>query len=150
MSSTTSGLITIADAKSSSSSSSTSSTTSSSSGNSLSFSDFMNLMIEEIKNQDPSSPMSTSDMANQMVQMESALEMQTMTTAITTLTTTEQKISGTAMLGKEVAYTNSSGSTVTGQVQAVVISGSDVYLDLDNSIEINFSDVTAITSGSSA
>jgi flagellar basal-body rod modification protein FlgD len=143
-STTNSNLITLAQASSSTKAASTTSTASSG----FTADDFMTLLVDQLKNQDPSSPMSESDMANQMAQMETVLELQKMATAVTTLNTTNQKLSATSMIGKTIAYTDStSQATAQGKVDSVEFSDTDVLLNIGTT-QVSLSDVLGVANGS--
>ena len=137
----TSNNITIAQA-----STNTSKTTAKSSG--FTADDFMTVLVDQLKNQDPSSPMSESDMASQMAQMQTVLQLQKMSTAITTLNTTNQKLSATSMIGKTIDYMDSTTQqTVQGKVDSVEFTSTDVLLNIGNT-QVSLADVTGVNSGS--
>ena len=124
---------------------STTKTTKATSG--LTADDFMKLLIDQLKNQDPSQPMSESDMANQMAQMATISQLEALSTAMTSLSSSDQKLSATSMLDKMVTYSDSNGTSVQGKVKSVIFSGNDVMLDLGTS-QISLSDVTNVSDGS--
>jgi len=109
--------------------------------------DFLKLFIEQLKNQDPSKAMSESDMANQMASYQNILELEKMSTALTTLNSTNQKLSGASMIGKSVFYTDStSQKTVTGMVDSVEFSGADVLLNIGTT-QVSMADVIGVADG---
>jgi flagellar hook assembly protein FlgD len=126
------------------SSSSTSTSTSDSSG--FSIEDFLSLLITELKSQDPSNPMSTSDMVNQEVQMQTITQMAKMTSSIEQMTTATQETTATSMIGKMVIYSDSTtGSSVAAQVEALqYTSASGVILELASGTEIPITDVSYV------
>lgn len=105
----------------------------------------MNILVAELKNQDPTDPVSDTEYVSQMAQIYSLQEMNT----INESTQTSQAFS---MIGKTVTYqtTDSSGNSVsaTGQVDAVVLKDSTNYLTV-NGTNISLSDVTQVEDSSS-
>jgi flagellar basal-body rod modification protein FlgD len=108
---------------------------------------FLKLFIEQLKNQDPSKAMSESDMASQMASYQNILELEKMSTALTTMNTTNQKLSGASMIGKMISYTDSASKTQQGKVDSVEFSGADVLLNIGKK-QIALSDVTGVSDGS--
>jgi flagellar basal-body rod modification protein FlgD len=124
----------------------TTATTQKSSG--FSSEDFLKLLIDQMRNQDPSSSMSESDMANQMAQYQNILELEKMSKALTTMNTTNQKLSATTMIGKMISYTDStSKETVHGKVDSVEFSDTDVLLNIGTK-QIALADVIGVSDGS--
>jgi flagellar basal-body rod modification protein FlgD len=138
---TTTSTITLAQAATN-----TSTTTAKTSG--FTAEDFMTLLVDQLKNQDPSAPMSESDMASQMAQMETVLQLEKMTSSVTTLNTTNQKLSATTMIGKTVDYLDSTTQkTVQGKVDSVEFSDTDILLNIGKT-QISLSDITGVSAGS--
>lgn len=85
---------------------------------------FMSLLVSQLRNQDPSSPMDTNEMISQTTQL-------AMMEKITQLTTTNEenfslqmRIAAAALIGQQVSYDRPDGSTVTGTATAVSYAGS--------------------------
>lgn len=106
------------------------STTSSSANSSLDYSDFLELLTTELKYQDPSDPVSSTEYVNQMAQLGSL-------SALNNLYAATTNSAAFSLVGKEVAYTvtDSSGnsSTYTGTVDSVISSGGTTYLNIGGS-----------------
>lgn len=119
---------------------------------------FLKLMIAQLKNQDPTSPMDQSEMMASMTQFSQVEQMQNMAKAMETLSLTQ----GVAMIGKEVAYQrqirDDAGTlletrTLTGRVESVEQTGGSIRLvlakpegspdDLPN-VTLSPSDVTKV------
>lgn len=86
---------------------------------------FMQLMVTQLQNQDPSSPMDTNAMISQTTQL-------AMMESITNNTTTgnenfslQMRISAANLVGKQVTYTDATtGKDVTGKAASVSFAGS--------------------------
>lgn len=104
---------------------------------------FMSLLVTQLTNQDPSSPMDTNQMIGQTTQL-------AMMEKLTELTTTGQedfslqmRIAASGILGQEVSYTGPDGKAVTGVATAVsfatgvprvTVGGAEVPLDVISGI----------------
>jgi flagellar basal-body rod modification protein FlgD len=85
---------------------------------------FMSLLVTQLRNQDPSSPMDT----NQMIGQTTQLAMMEQLTKLSTLNeenfSLQMRSAAAALIGKEVSYTGADGkTTVTGIATAVSFAG---------------------------
>ncbi len=132
---------------SSSSSSTTSSTSSSSSSSTSSASstrgtlgknDFMNLLIEQMKNQDPMNPMDSSQFAAQLAQFSSLEQLQNLNTSMT------QSINANYLLTQSI--NNTLSSTLIGK--EAKISGGNITINGQSSMQLGYnlpSDASSVT-----
>lgn len=135
--------------------SSTPSTSSSSSTGSanlkLNTSDFMNMMVTQLQNQDPLNPTNSDQLMTQMSaigQMESSTNLDT---TLSTLGTQTQIGSASSLMGKQVQGIDSSNNSVTGVVTAVQVASGGVSLQLSSGDTVsltNISNITSATAGS--
>ncbi len=88
--------------------------------------DFLNLLVAQLRYQDPMSPMEDKEFISQMAQFTS-LE-QTMN-----LTSTMSTMQATGMIGAEVYWTDSSGVAYAGIVKAVTITDGTPKLQINDS-----------------
>ncbi|MCU1443188.1 MAG: flagellar hook capping protein [Cryobacterium sp.] len=99
---------------------------------------FMSLLVTQLRNQDPSSPMDT----NQMISQTTQLAMMEKLTALSTTNdenfSLQMRMAAAALVGKEVSYTGEDGTSVTGiatavsyagPVPQVTLGGKDIALD---------------------
>ena len=87
----------------------------------LSQSDFLNLLVTQMQQQDPMNPMSDTDLAAQMAQFTALSQAQQTTTEITQLATQQQLQQATNLIGSTVTLAGANGSTVTGTVTCVTV-----------------------------
>jgi flagellar basal-body rod modification protein FlgD len=93
---------------------------------------FIQLMVTQLQNQDPTQPTSDSDLLSQMSeigQLESSTQLQTTMTSVTLQT---QVGSASALIGKNVSGVDSNNNTNSGTVTSVSVAGGSVSLNLDN------------------
>ena len=82
---------------------------------------FLQLLVAEMKYQDPSNPMSSSDMMAQTATLTQTQSLQQIATQNTQLLALQRSLSAGALVGRDVSYTATDGSTQTGTVTAVSI-----------------------------
>jgi len=84
---------------------------------------FMSLLVAQLRNQDPSSPMDT----NQMISQTTQLAMMEKITALSETTdenfSLQMRTAAAALVGQSVTYTDAAGKSVTGLVSAVSYAG---------------------------
>ncbi|MGY4856604.1 flagellar hook assembly protein FlgD [Cryobacterium sp. AP23] len=85
---------------------------------------FMSLLVAQLRNQDPSSPMDT----NQMIAQTTQLAMMEKLTALSTTAdenfSLQMRTAAAALVGQSVTYTDAAGASATGLVSAVSYAGS--------------------------
>jgi flagellar basal-body rod modification protein FlgD len=106
---------------------------------------FLQLLIAQLSNQDPSSPMDTDSLMTQTTQMASM-------EALTSLSTTQRdsfalqmRATAANLVGQQVSYAGADGATVQGtatavrfggQVPTVTVDGTEVALDAVSAISV--------------
>src|SRR3954453_23780986 len=75
---------------------------------------FLKLLVAEMKYQDPSSPMSTSDMMAQTATLTQTQSLQAIQKQNSQLLAVQLSLSAAALVGQKVSYTASDGTTATG------------------------------------
>jgi flagellar basal-body rod modification protein FlgD len=86
---------------------------------------FLKLLVAEMKYQDPSNPMSSSDMMAQTATLTQTQALQTIADQNKQTLTLQRSLSAGALVGHQVSYTASDGSTQSGVISAVKISAAD-------------------------
>lgn len=84
---------------------------------------FMKLLVAQLKNQDPSSPMDTNAMMAQTTQLAMMEKLTEMATTSGEDFSLQMRSAASALLGKTVTYTGPDGSSVTGTVTSVSFDG---------------------------
>ena len=104
---------------------------------------FMNLLVTQLKNQDPSSPMDTNAMMAQTTQLAMMEQITNQTTTANEGFSLQMRTSASALVGREVSYTGPDGVEVKGTatsvsfaeaVPKVSVGGKEVALDLISGI----------------
>lgn len=104
---------------------------------------FMKLLVTQLKNQDPSSPMDTNAMMSQTTQLAMMEQVTAQTTTANENFSLQMRIAASNLVGREVSYTGADGVEVTGTatsvsfaeaVPKVSVGGKEVALDLISGI----------------
>jgi flagellar basal-body rod modification protein FlgD len=82
---------------------------------------FLKLLVAEMQYQDPSNPMSSSDMMAQTATLTQTQSLQAIADQNTQLINLQRTLSAGALVGHSVSYTATDGSTQTGTVSSVKI-----------------------------
>jgi flagellar basal-body rod modification protein FlgD len=85
---------------------------------------FLQLLVAQLKSQDPSTPMDSNAMIGQMSQLASMEQLTSLNTASTENFALQMRIAAAGFVGKTVSYTDSTGATQSGVATAVSYAGS--------------------------
>lgn len=126
-------------------SSSTTNTTSITSASSALGKDaFLNLLVTEMKNQDPLSPMDNTQYIAQLAQFSSLEQEQSINSSVQSLTQNAPLLEGASMIGKTVSATDpTTGDVINGTVNSIKFSSSGTTINVNNQ-DINLSYVTSM------
>ncbi|PZO59791.1 MAG: flagellar hook capping protein [Leifsonia xyli] len=105
---------------------------------------FMKLLVTQLQNQDPSSPMDTNQMISQQTQLAMMEQITNQTTTGNENFSLQMRIAAANLVGKQVSYTDAAtGNAVTGTASAVsyansvptvTVNGKEVALDVISGI----------------
>lgn len=80
---------------------------------------FLQLLVAQLRYQDPSNPVDTSSFMNQTATLSQVQTMTSMSSTLTALVSAQQAQSATAMIGKQITYADPTGVQVHGVVTSV-------------------------------
>jgi flagellar basal-body rod modification protein FlgD len=80
---------------------------------------FMQLLVTQLQNQDPSSPMDTNEMMSQTTQLASMEQLTELTKASSESFGLQMRIAAANLIGQNVTYTGADGTAKTGVVSSV-------------------------------
>lgn len=92
---------------------------------------FLKIMIEQLKNQDPASPMDSDAFISQMAQFTMMEQLTNMNTQLTHLTQMQQLTQGSALIGQQVTVIDQAGEAHTGLVDKVAVYSGGVSVVVD-------------------
>jgi flagellar basal-body rod modification protein FlgD len=94
--------------------------------------DFMKLLTESLRNQNPLSPMEGTEFVAQLAQMSTLEQMQAMNASFQSLLKLQQLTQGAGLIGMRVAYADiDSGTTAEGVVSRLVVRDGKIHLDIE-------------------
>ncbi|RUQ02871.1 flagellar hook assembly protein FlgD [Curtobacterium sp. HSID17257] len=106
---------------------------------------FMKLLVTQLRNQDPSSPMDTNQMISQQTQLATMEQITNQTATANENFSLQMRIAAANLVGKQVSYTDAStGTAVSGtatavsyakSVPTVTVNGKEVDLDVISGIK---------------
>jgi flagellar basal-body rod modification protein FlgD len=105
---------------------------------------FMNLLVTQLKNQDPSSPMDTNEMIGQTTQLAMMEQLTDMSSTGDESFALQMRIAASSMIGQQVGYTDSKGNPVTGTASSVSFSGPVPTVTI-NGVEVALDSITGVT-----
>lgn len=123
------------DTTSANSTGSTSSTTSTSK-NTVDYNTFLQLLIAEMKNQDPTNPMDTSQYMSQFAQLSSVEQAMQTNTKLDSLLSSQALSQADGLIGKNVSFTDSTGATFTGKVASISINSNGSVATLEDGTKV--------------
>ena len=116
--------------------SSTTSSNSTSSSNGVDYNTFLQLLIAEMKNQDPTNPMDTSQYMSQFAQL-STVEQATLTNSkLDSLLSSQSLTQADSLIGRNVSFTDSTGATFSGKVASVSINSDGSVATLEDGTKV--------------
>ena len=83
--------------------------------------DYMNLLVTQLKNQNPLEPLNNNEMASQLAQFSQLQQLESMNTSFTDVLSGIQRTYAASLIGKEVAFVpeGSGGEPATGVIDRV-------------------------------
>jgi flagellar basal-body rod modification protein FlgD len=117
------------------SSSSTGSTTTTSS-NSVDYNTFLQLLIAEMKNQDPTNPMDTSQYMSQFAQLSTVEQAMQTNSKLDALLSSQSLSQANSLIGKTVSFTDSTGASFSGKVVSVAINSDGSIATLQDGTKV--------------
>lgn len=122
----------------------TTSTTSTTAATTLGKEAFLQMLVAQLKYQDPMNPADGTEFASQLAQFSSLEQLTNLNDSIESLAVDTNSLQAVNLIGKAVSA-GEGDSLVTGTVTAVSFSDGSVYLTLDGGQEVAFSDVTSVS-----
>jgi flagellar basal-body rod modification protein FlgD len=107
--------------------------------------DFLTLMMDQLKNQDPTSPSDPTQYLSELAQFTSLQQQNSIASSTATAAAGASATSALSLLGHTVTYTDSTGTTYTGAVQKVSFSSSGPSLTVNGTAGVIPSSVTEVS-----
>ena len=105
------------------------------------------MMVQQLQNQDPMNPTSSSDLLAQMSQIGQLQSSTTLQSTLQNFGVQTSLSSASSMIGKSVVGTDANSQPQQGVVTSVQVAGGNVSLELDNGTTMPLANVTSISPG---
>jgi flagellar basal-body rod modification protein FlgD len=110
--------------------------TTNTSTNTVDYNTFLQLLIAEMKNQDPTNPTDTSQYMSQFAQLSTVEQAMQTNTKLDALLSSSALSQADGLIGRTASFTDSTGATVTGKIASVSINTDGSIATLDNGTKI--------------
>lgn len=126
----------VTSATDSTSKSSSTGSTKSTSSTGVDYNTFLQLLIAEMKNQDPTNPMDTSQYMSQFAQLSSVEQAMQTNNKLDALLSSQSLSQADGLIGKTVSFTDSTGATFTGKVASISINSDGSVATLEDGTKV--------------
>ncbi|MFB6462597.1 flagellar hook assembly protein FlgD [Bradyrhizobium tunisiense] len=109
-------------------------TTTSSSG--VDYNTFLQLLIAQMKNQDPTNPMETSEYMSQFAQLSTVEQAMQTNSKLDALLSSQSLSQANGLIGKTVSFTDATGATFSGKVVSVSINSDGSIATLQDGTKV--------------
>jgi flagellar basal-body rod modification protein FlgD len=106
--------------------------TTNTSNNTVDYNTFLQLLIAEMKNQDPTNPTDATQYMSQFAQLSSVEQAIQTNSKLDALLSSSALSQADGLIGRTVNFTDSQGTTVTGKIASVSINNNGAVATLDN------------------
>jgi flagellar basal-body rod modification protein FlgD len=110
---------------------------------------FMSLLVTQLKNQDPSSPMDTNAMIGQTTQLAMMEQLTGMNKTSGENFALQMRIAASALIGQQVSYVGKDGTPVTGKASSVSFAGGVPTVTVGG-VEVNLDSISGVTAASAS
>lgn len=106
---------------------------------------FLKLLVTQLSNQDPSSPMDSAQMVSQTAQLASMEQLTSLNSTVGNSYQSQMQSTATAMLGRKVTWTDSDGAVQSGTVSALAFSDTGTPRLTVGASTVSLTDVTGVS-----
>ena len=117
--------------------------------NNLTTADFMQMLIAELQNQDPTQPMSNQDLLSQLSTMSQLQSTQDLDSALQANTNSQQLSVASSFIGKAVQGTDSNNNPITGIASQAMLQNGTAYVAVGNTL-VPLANITAVAPATSS
>jgi len=110
---------------------------------------FLKLLVAQLRNQDPSKPMDSSELMAQTTQLSTMEQLTALTKTSQESFALQMRMAAASLVGRQVTYAGESGATVTGAVTSVSYAGSVPTVTVDGKV-VALDAVSSVTAQAAA
>jgi len=97
-------------------------------------SDFMMMLMAQLKNQNPMEPMDDKNLMGQVTQLNTLNELQALSLKMEQMARASQATYAASLIGKEVVASNKGYLLAKGEVTGMEVSGNEIYLSVNDQL----------------
>jgi flagellar basal-body rod modification protein FlgD len=113
-----------------------SSSTTTTSSNSVDYNTFLQLLVAEMKNQDPTNPMDTAQYMSQFAQLSTVEQAMQTNAKLDALLSSQSLSQADGLIGKTVSFTDSTGESFSGKVVSISINSDGSIATLEDGTKV--------------
>jgi flagellar basal-body rod modification protein FlgD len=117
-------------------SSSSNSSNKATASNSVDYNTFLQLLIAEMQNQDPTNPMDTSQYMSQFAQLSSVEQAVQTNSKLDSLLSSQALSQADGLIGRTVSFTDTTGASVSGKIVSVSINADGSIATLEDGTKV--------------
>ncbi|MET4171807.1 MULTISPECIES: flagellar hook assembly protein FlgD [Bradyrhizobium] len=104
--------------------------------NTVDYNTFLQLLVAEMKNQDPTNPMDTSQYMSQFAQLSTVEQAMQTNSKLDALLSSQSLSQANGLIGKTVSFTDATGATFSGKVVSISINNDGSIATLENGTKV--------------
>ena len=112
------------------------SSTKTTSTNSVDYNTFLQLLVAEMKNQDPTNPMDTAQYMSQFAQLSTVEQAMQTNAKLDALLSSQSLSQADGLIGKTVSFTDATGASFSGKVVSISINSDGSIATLENGTKV--------------
>jgi len=112
------------------------SSTKTTSTNGVDYNTFLQLLVAEMKNQDPTNPMDTAQYMSQFAQLSTVEQAMQTNAKLDALLSSQSLSQADGLIGKTVSFTDSTGASFSGKVVSISINSDGSIATLENGTKV--------------
>ena len=116
--------------------SSATSSTKTTSTSTVDYNTFLQLLVAEMKNQDPTNPMDTAQYMSQFAQLSTVEQAMQTNAKLDALLSSQSLSQADGLIGKTVSFTDSTGASFSGKVVSISINSDGSIATLENGTKV--------------
>ena len=110
--------------------------TSTTSSNGVDYNTFLQLLVAEMKNQDPTNPMDTSQYMSQFAQLSTVEQAMQTNSKLDALLSSQSLSQANGLIGKTVSFTDATGASFSGKVVSISINSDGSIATLEDGTKV--------------
>ncbi|MBR0876097.1 flagellar basal-body rod modification protein FlgD [Bradyrhizobium japonicum] len=104
--------------------------------NTVDYNTFLQLLVAEMKNQDPTNPMDTSQYMSQFAQLSTVEQAMQTNSKLDALLSSQSLSQANGLIGKTVSFTDATGANFSGKVVSISINSDGSIATLENGTKV--------------